>query len=170
MRSVRAEIPQNAKRDSHVWKDDYVEMFICPYGEMNKYYQFIINSNGAVWDAKVDKAMAEKPWHSNIELKTFKDKDAWYVEGRIPVKDMVNADSQTTSLWLFNMTRQRLASETAKNKTYKWSSWSKLPIPNSNTTSAFNVLSDFDAPFARRPKAFMAADNYKELFRPPAPI
>ena len=170
IRSVRAKVPQNAKWDSNTWEDDYVEMYICPYGELDKYFQFIINSNGAIWDSKVDKAKRERSWNSNIEVKALTGKDVWYVEGRIPVKDLVKADKKTTSLWLFNMTRQRLASETGRNAALKWSSWSKLPIANTNTTSAFNVLSDFDAPFAKRPEAFMAADNYKDLFLQKFPI
>ncbi len=162
---VKSIIRNGKGRDFNIGQDDYVEMFICPYGELDDYYQFIINSNGAVWDSKVKNPLREVSWNSNITLKTLIGKDAWYVEGKIPVKDLVRPDRKTISLWLFNMSRQRVASSTKANPDHKWTSWSKLPIKNANTTASFNILSDFEAPFANRPIAFMAADSYKELYR-----
>ena len=158
------------KHDFNVGDDDYVEFFICPYGELDDYFQLIINSNGAVWDCKVKKILRDASWNSNAVVKASKGKNEWYLEGKIPVKGMVKPEKKTLSVWLFNASRQRAASATKEQPTLKWTTWSRLPIANFNTPSAFNVLTGIDAPYSNMPKAFMASDNYKDLYLQKNPI
>lgn len=167
---IKSMISTGKKHDFNIGDDDYVEFFICPYGELDDYFQFIINSNGAVWDSRVKKALRDVSWNSNAVVKAAKGKNEWTLEGKIPVRGMVKPEKKTLSVWLFNASRQRTASATKENTGLKWTTWSKLPVANFNTPSAFNVLSGIDASYSNMPTAFMASDNYKDLYLQKHPI
>jgi Carbohydrate family 9 binding domain-like len=162
IQQVKATITQ---RDGAVYNDnDAVEIFLCPYGEYDNYFHYIINSRGTVWDAKINKGYVDKSWNSKINVVTEKGKDFWVAEGEILISDLVKADKKTMTVWLANVSRQRLASATSNNKYLKWSSWSKLFERKFDNPGSFNVLSGFNAPFVEGSGTFLKADNYNNLF------
>ena len=70
-------------RDSHVYNDDSVEIFLSPYGS-GAYYQFVVNMAGVIYDAKNKSA----DWNGNIVVKTGKGHKSWTLEVAIPFKDL----------------------------------------------------------------------------------
>lgn len=84
------------RRDQHygpgMWDDDSMEIFICPDpANRKKYYQFIINAKGQIWDARAeaDKAMTpEVQWNSYTQAAARLEPNRWVVEVRIPLRDL----------------------------------------------------------------------------------
>lgn len=166
---LNLKIPERNKA-CNIAKDDYVELFLCPYGEHADYFHYIINSAGAIWDAKQNKGKTISEWNGNMKVATSVGKNSWAVEGKIPFKDIVQKDKKTLSVWLANVSRQRLASANLKNSSEKWSSWSKIFVKSFNSSSFFNVLSGFKAPFVKKHTAFRQEDDYNELYIQDQPI
>ncbi len=162
MKQIKATIMQ---RDGAVYNDnDTVELFLAPYGEYDNYFHYIINSQGTVWDARINKGYVNVNWNSKIKVVTKKGKGFWSMEGEIPISDLVKADKKTMTVWLANVSRQRPASATSTNKYLKWSSWSKLLVRKFDNPGSFNVLSGFNAPFVAGYGTFLKADDYNKLF------
>ncbi len=70
-----------AGRDTAVWQDDSVEIFVDAQRSRSSYYQFIINANGAMYDARGGDA----GWSpADIRLSAVKEKDYWTFELVIP--------------------------------------------------------------------------------------
>ncbi len=68
-------------RDSAVWNDDSVELFLDAQRSRSSYYQFIINPDGALYDARGTDAS----WSpSDIKLSVSKGTDRWTFELVIP--------------------------------------------------------------------------------------
>jgi Carbohydrate family 9 binding domain-like len=74
---------KNTKRDSRVYKDDSIEIFLCP-PKVGVYYQFVVNMAGAVYDTR----NKNSAWNCNIKTAVNKNKDFWTVEIAIPQKDL----------------------------------------------------------------------------------
>lgn len=69
------------KRDSAVWADDCVELFLDAQRSRSTAYHFIINANGALYDA----AGRDKKWSpADIRLTASKKTDRWTFELTIP--------------------------------------------------------------------------------------
>jgi len=114
MSNLKATVKQ---RDGNVWEDDSVEIFLCPYGEFDSYSHYIINSIGTLWDAKITEGNADAGWNSQAKVAVAKGEDYWAVEGSIPMSDLVKKTKPTLTVWLGNVSRQRLTA----NKRNKYS-------------------------------------------------
>lgn len=73
---------QMKERDSEIWKDDSLEIFIMPPDA--DYYHWVINSIGTFYDAKVRTVAFD----SKAEIKTSVLKDRYLIEARIPTEPM----------------------------------------------------------------------------------
>ena len=75
---------RTVERDSPLWKDDCVEIFLDPLNGGNRFYHIIVNPVGVVYDA-----FAEKPsWDCGIRVATRVGADSWIAEMAIPFRDL----------------------------------------------------------------------------------
>jgi len=94
------------KRDDDVWMGDSVDIFLEPAGQAPRYYHFIINPKGAVWDAANETGddLAYNPewkWATRILDK------AWVAEVAIPWEALKTAAPSAGSECRANLGRQR---------------------------------------------------------------
>ncbi|MFA5864769.1 MAG: sugar-binding protein [Phycisphaerae bacterium] len=105
-------------RDSQVYSDDSIELFLCANDDRTTYYQFIINTQGAIYDAKHTQggALTYTPWNAEeIKTKAHMGKDKWTLEATIPVVDL-NGNSNK---WLFNIGRNRTISNALQTDAFR---------------------------------------------------
>jgi len=93
-------------RDSDVYGDDCIEIFLDVAGNRSSYYQVVVNSLGTVFDRSSDK---EAEWNSKgIKTAAFKGKDYWSLEVYLPFSDFADGQSvKIGSLWYGNFMRSR---------------------------------------------------------------
>ena len=77
-------VRKHSKRDSAIWEDDSMELFLDTGCDRKNYYQFIINSGNAIYDANVP----DKKFNANIKSAVNFDADGWTLEMAIPWKDL----------------------------------------------------------------------------------
>ena len=124
---------------NRVWKDDVLELFFCPTGRDDIYYQFVLAAGGGLWSQYFAERGAVKPDPFRPYWKTaiFKGKDFWSVEVMIPWAAFYMTDSNKCKKeWLMNIGRQHAQSSR------RLSSWSKLKYAF-NSTQQFNKVSGF---------------------------
>ncbi|HNT33967.1 MAG TPA: hypothetical protein PKH07_03110, partial [bacterium] len=80
-------LAQYIARDSRVWDDDSVEVFIqCPW-QQEDYFHFVLNTRNVICDEHIQ----AKEWNANIETETFVGSDFWSAEMRIPLHELGGA-------------------------------------------------------------------------------
>ena len=108
--SIRAE---NTKRDAPgLWSDDCVELFLDPPDTSfpgiavvgPKYYYLLATSRGTQGDNVGSSKMDQ--WDGKWLARTAREKDAWTVEIRIPLRELDARPSEGT-LWKVNFTRSQ---------------------------------------------------------------
>lgn len=78
-------------RDSNLWNDDCVEIFIDPNRDRDRFYQFIINTRGQVYDAEYLQGgiLCSKEWNSpGLKVAARINRDSFTVEAAIPLVDL----------------------------------------------------------------------------------
>ncbi len=96
------------KTDDPVWKDDSVEFFFVPSPKKGIYTQIVINADGIVFDlcSRGDKREApDRSWNSGTVTRTFKGKDYWSLEAKIPLENLP-VDAPVAD-WKFHIARNR---------------------------------------------------------------
>jgi len=129
--------------DSMAWWDDNIELFLDVTGKNEGgYYQFIINPNGAIADAKG----RDFSWNAKgVKAQAFVGKDFWSLEVYIPNSTFPEAlKPGTNTAWTGNFTRHRVADHGLK-QTLKPRMGSEREYQRMNTTYAgpSNNLQDF---------------------------
>ena len=89
------------KRDSGVWRDDCVEVFLQRPGQ-NGFYQITVNSLGTVYDAK-DKS---DRWNPALKIRAFTGEKEWGLELAIPWADLGGCP-KIGEQWRVNFCRER---------------------------------------------------------------
>ena len=127
-----AEIKANASsRDSNIFKDDSVELFIATNTEIpSKYYHFAINTKGIIYDAKLPVPGAS--WNSKISTGIKFDDKKWVMEVKIPFKEIGVSTPLDDTVWNINLCRNKpsLSELSCWNPTYSsfhsYSKWGKI--------------------------------------------
>ena len=113
--AVRCDEPEmdalaaNAKeRDGAVYLDDGIEIFICPQDDTSRYVQFVVNTEGVIFDGE---KTAIAPYHANrdfkIEAVVHKAESNWSLELKVPFSELgVDAPALGTA-WRGNIIRNR---------------------------------------------------------------
>ena len=99
-------------RDGNVWEDDGVEMFLSPGKQKDKFFQFIINPAGTLYDELWTIQRGDNPVPQNwscedIEIKTGKAQDCWTIEARIPFKSLNAKAPARGDTWYVNFVRNK---------------------------------------------------------------
>lgn len=97
------------KRDSAIFEDDCVEVFMSKVGEPDNrcYYHFAINMRGAFYDAIMKHGHAFKEWDSEAQIATSKQEKSWTIEMAIPLKNPGSEPTNAEMLYNFNICRDR---------------------------------------------------------------
>lgn len=76
---------EKRERDGKIWADDSVELFISPGASKDRYYHFVVNPAGSVYDSYCATAGRRDPrWDSNLQSEAFIGNNVWTVEMKIP--------------------------------------------------------------------------------------
>jgi hypothetical protein len=101
-------------RDSSVWHDDVIEVFLDTRHDHANYRQFAVNSVPALFDAK----SGANTWDGEWEAASAKGDDWWGLEIRIPFATLGSAP-QVGDVWGMNVCRERQAGGT-RNELHNW--------------------------------------------------
>jgi hypothetical protein len=130
--------------DSMAWWDDNVELLLDVTGKNEgEFYHFIVNPNGAVWDARGK----DLSWDAaGVKAAAYVGKDFWSLEVFIPYAAFPEAarPAAGATAWYGNFTRHRVADQGLKPR-FRAHPDSKREYQRLNTTYAVpsNNLSDF---------------------------
>jgi len=124
-------------RDSNVFRDDSLEIFIAPdQQDRSTYFHFAVNSLGTVWDgchgsAKVAKAGA---WNSAAVAKAKMGNGQWVLEISVPLKDIGLAAPEGTVVAV-NFIRNKKVGQTTQ-----FSYWSPTLSGSHHVPQRFGLL------------------------------
>ncbi len=101
-------VANEKSRDSHVWVDDSVDIYICPAGSREKedptYYRFSVNSLGV----KFDEQRRSRHWNADWDAAASVGKDSWTIEVALPFRSLrVGSPTNRRTRWLINVVRHR---------------------------------------------------------------
>lgn len=88
------------ERDSNVWSDESVEVFLNPAGDRRETFQFVVNAAGVQYDARG----VAGAWDADWQAATGREPEAWTVELRIPYASLP-IDLEVGDRWAFNACR-----------------------------------------------------------------
>jgi hypothetical protein len=121
------------KRDSDVWNDDYIEVFIDTNLDRTNFYQIIVNPIATIYDQNsVD---GNATWDGDIAVKTQVGADYWTVELSITFASL-GIKPGTRDIG-FNLDRYRV---TRPSGGFQDTAWSPLRSWKSATPAAFGTL------------------------------
>lgn len=107
MERLRAE---HTSRDSDVWMDDSVEIFLNPDTLGDAVYQIVVNSAGAVADFRgAGGRPGDREWNANIVARASHGVGRWHAEIRIPLKDLGVSGNPRGAIWRMNLARNDFA-------------------------------------------------------------
>lgn len=101
----RAPVADKTRRDSNVWEDDGVELYLQP--KPGKLYQIIINPQGVVFDRRIRKggsAAENAAWNcEGLRAVTKVSNEVWSTELAIPFSDLGLTAPKPGDTWRFNL-------------------------------------------------------------------
>ena len=99
-------VREHTGRDSDTWRDDSVEFFFDPDNSEKNVYQFVVNANGAVFDAY--QLRREVNAECECAAAVFEDRGYWAVEFAVKAADLENRKITSESIWGMNLMRARI--------------------------------------------------------------
>lgn len=96
-------------RDSALWNDNNIEIFINHPNINKRYFHYIFNHNGALYDAFCDgvNRAGDRSYDSGLQAKIKKLKDRWCLEVKIPTAEL-GFQCFPGSSWKINIARSRI--------------------------------------------------------------
>ena len=115
--------------DINLWMDDCVEVVINPSGDLENYYQFVINSEGSWSDSKLstnnprpDRNPNAMRWNSGMEVAVKHRADGWTATLRLPMK----AFGKVAEAFPIEFARERhVTTKTDLAGMYHWSPYAR---------------------------------------------
>jgi len=107
---------------SSLWTTDAVEVFFCPTGQSDEFYQFAVSAGKVRYSMFYGEAgvIRPDPYSPFWESEVFYGKDHWLVQLKIPFSAFyMTRNSKWSSEWLMNVARKRIPVRES-------SSWSPL--------------------------------------------
>ena len=99
-------------RDADYWEDDSVNLFVQPGSEQEKYYQFITNVDGNVYDGQGQ----DKVWNGEWKCATRKTARGWMAVFEIPFSTLGRGAPANGDSWGLGLARK----EAAANEVIGW--------------------------------------------------
>ena len=116
--------------DESIWRDDCVNIFICPNPEdLSLCYQVIVTAAGTVGDGKYSKpdnaSVPDFKWQSGIKAKSRMDSDRWTIEAQIPLIDLgLDGDNLSGKSIIANVYRNQQSKDGTRY--FAWSPTGKI--------------------------------------------
>ena len=131
------------ERDSNVWEEDSVELFILPHPEVG-YKHIAINPLGTIFDQAVAPGgKGDRGWNADVKVAVSAQAGRnWKVALSISYKDL-GAYAGHDQTWRFNATRTRKARGDEPLQEY---TWSELPRAEFQLPDAFGVIEHVEVP------------------------
>ena len=105
-------------RDSKVWSDDAIEIFIDPQGTGERYCHLAMNPSGALYDAECDvSAPFNARFNADCKVAASALTDRWVVELRLRASSM-GAAIRDMGQWKMNIGRSRKAAGAREHSTW----------------------------------------------------
>ncbi len=117
---TEAMVVEHRERDSEVWMDDAVEVFIDPKHSHDDYYQFIVNAGGVRFDAH----RTDWGWDGKWEAAARIERGLWTAEFCLPFSTLGMGAPKAGEVIGFNLCRDRQPA--GRGKVFEWSSWSPV--------------------------------------------
>ena len=103
IKGIKTSFTHADNRDSNIFIDDCVEIFIDPFNDgISGKYQFIINSRGVFFDA----CFGNKTYQSEIQHSCMTTGNSWNAEIAIPYED-IGMSPQGAETFMLNLSRTR---------------------------------------------------------------
>ena len=118
--NVKGIVACHKERDSSVWFDDAVEVFVDPRHSHHDYFQFIVNTLGA----KFDSHRTDWSWNGEWEAVARVGQGSWTLELAIPFSTLGIRGPAPWMVIGFNVCRDRQPG--GGEKIFEWSSWAPL--------------------------------------------
>ncbi|MBQ9337695.1 MAG: hypothetical protein IJS14_10420 [Lentisphaeria bacterium] len=121
-REDRMEKLLKADSISRIWVSDSVQVFFCPTGQADEFYQFAVSAGTVRYSMFYGEAgvIQPDPYRPFWESKVFHGKDCWLVQIRIPFSSFyMTRNAKWSPDWLMNVGRKR-------TPVPETSSWSRL--------------------------------------------
>ena len=138
------QIVKRTARDSKVWEDDSVEVFINTDGLGYPYCQFVANAAGTQYDAMCPAdGLLDSSWNGDWQVRTKSGSDAWTAEFRIPFETLGLAGPPSGRIWLCNFARNDHAARIRQDFGDTWwdiSSWGYGPGGGLHVPSKFRPV------------------------------
>ena len=100
--------------DGDVWHDDCIELFFDPRHDHETYYQFIVNTLGAQYEA----IGFDRLWNCKWQAAASLGENAWYAELAIPFASLEASPPEPDTIWGYNLNRERNAG--GSTELYNW--------------------------------------------------
>jgi hypothetical protein len=113
---------QTQRDHEKIYEDSDVEILLNPSGDRKNYFQFIVNSNGALADYRWVAGKADRSWNSSAKAKVIKGTASWKAEITIPLKDLGKVVKDSFPV---NFCRERVLTS-GKVVSYHWSPFSNV--------------------------------------------
>lgn len=115
------QVIRQTERDSAVWTDDSVEVFVNTDGLGYPYYHLVANAAGVRYDAA---SSAEHPmdasWNGEWQVRTKRGSDRWIAELRVPFATLGIGEAPAGRMWLCNFARNDHAAQIRDAYGDKW--------------------------------------------------
>ncbi len=126
------------KHDEPVWNDNNIELCINDPILGRSFFQIMINSDGVISDGFSNPRFS-KEYDSSAEVKTYKGKDRYFMEIKIPAKTVVGGTYTPGCVLKMNVVRCRVIKN--KKEETETSSWSMGEPHNVDVFHAVNFAS-----------------------------
>lgn len=104
------------QRDSGVFSDDSVEVFLAPFKDMpDKYFHIAVNSKGTIYDSALPEPGMS--WNPEISTAVSIGEKSWDIEIKIPIREIIKSPVKDGDKWRINLCRNR----SAANEITTWS-------------------------------------------------
>ncbi len=104
-----------AERDSRIYTDDSVEIFLDTKHDRKTYYHIVVNAAGAMYD-EMNKVNTPKSWDGDWSVQTDEADDGWSATVTIPFKSLGITKPTDGTVWGMNFARH----ETRLVETSSW--------------------------------------------------
>ncbi|HOS44421.1 MAG TPA: sugar-binding protein, partial [Armatimonadota bacterium] len=96
-------------RDTRVWEDDSIELFLWPDETKPRFVQFIVNADGMCYDADntfnlAQRSQSDASWNPAYRVNTGREDGAWTLELALPLAS-AGIDPQPGKAFRLNITR-----------------------------------------------------------------
>ena len=123
-------------RDTAIWKDEAIELFIDPRGtHWELYYHLMVNARGTTQDSKNQFDVA---WDPDLTVQCGKEKDAWVMEMKIPFTEIGVTKENFQPIWSFNIYRS--TRDVKSGSFIEESAWSPIGDDCSHIPEMFGYL------------------------------